>query len=249
MKLTIRTLFTVLLALLVGATLASGQTKAVKPAEVSKSRGALIEATQEYKANTQQLGQLQQEELAGAKAKAEDIRQLVAEGIVARAELDQAEQSLAALEAKLAGNQQQIAAADQMIADIKAADELAKRQLVAALAHPQPKRGSLLTPTILRYGGTSNWTLSHLTNIQVFFQSRFGRTLPISTIGQSATHNQLRYDHRNAVDVALHPDTVEGQTLINYLRSQGIPFLAFRGAVPGVSTGAHVHIGHPSHRL
>lgn len=226
--------------------MASGQTKTN---QLSESRSELIEATQEYKANTQQLGQLQEEELTNAKARTGELRQLVAEGIVARVELEQAEQSLSALEAKLAASRQQIEAADQMIAEIQAADELAKTQLRAALATTQPKRGSLLTPTILRYGGTANWSLSHLTNIQVFFNSRFGRSLPISTIGQSATHNQLRYDHRNAVDVALHPDTVEGQTLINYLRSQGIPFLAFRGAIPGVATGAHVHIGHPSHRL
>jgi hypothetical protein len=245
-KLLIRTSFTALLTLLVSVGMASGQTKTN---ELSESRSELIEATQEYKANTQQLGQLQEEELTNAKARTGELRQLVAEGIVARAELEQAEQSLSALEAKLAASQQQIEAADQMIAEIQAADELAKTQLRAALANPQPKRRFLLTPTILRYGGTANWSLSHLTNIQVFFNSRFGRSLPISTIGQSATHNQLRYDHRNAVDVALHPDTVEGQTLINYLRSQGIPFLAFRGAIPGVATGAHVHIGHPSHRL
>ena len=29
----------------------------------------------------------------------------------------------------------------------------------------------------------------------------------------------------------------------------GIPFLAFRGAVPGKATGPHIHIGFPSHRF
>ncbi|HEU4371096.1 MAG TPA: hypothetical protein VFV05_22990 [Methylomirabilota bacterium] len=33
------------------------------------------------------------------------------------------------------------------------------------------------------------------------------------------------------------------------LRANGIPFLAFRAASPGVATGAHVHIGEPSARL
>ena len=264
MKLFIRTFVTALLTLVITSSLANGQTHlpktnaaktnvaakanaTAKTNELSKSRSDLIKATAEYKANTRHLGQLQEAELTRAKTRTEELRQLVAEGIIAKAELEQAEQSIAAMEAKLAANRQQIAAADQMIAEVQAADELAKTQLRAALANPQPKR--LLTPTILRYGGTANWSLSYLSNVQAFFSSRFGRTLPISTIGQSATHNQLGYDHRHAVDVALHPDTVEGQTLINYLRSQGIPFLAFRGAIPGVATGAHVHIGHPSHRL
>jgi len=101
----------------------------------------------------------------------------------------------------------------------------------------------------MRYSGVSNFALTNLASVQNFFATKFGRALPTSAIGQSATHNQLGYDPRNAVDVALHPDSAEGQALIDYLRSQGIPFLAFRGAVPGVATGAHIHIGSPSHRL
>jgi hypothetical protein len=73
--------------------------------------------------------------------------------------------------------------------------------------------------------------------------------LPTSAVGQSVTHNQLGYDHRNAVDVALHPDSSEGKALISYLQNQGIPFLAFRAAIPGVATGPHIHIGSPSRRL
>jgi predicted nicotinamide N-methyase len=59
----------------------------------------------------------------------------------------------------------------------------------------------------------------------------------------------MRFDHRNAVDVALHPESVEGQSVLNFLRQAGIPFIAFRAAVPGAATGAHIHIGKPSPRL
>ena len=59
----------------------------------------------------------------------------------------------------------------------------------------------------------------------------------------------MGFDHRHAIDVAVHPDSPEGQALIFYLRGEGIPFLAFRQAVPGSATGAHIHIGRPSHRL
>lgn len=229
--------FIATLPLLLSGGLASAQTKApTTPNELAKSRNQLIEATREYKANTEQLGRLQEEELTRATARVDELRQLVAEGIVAKAELEEGEQSLAALQAKLSTTRQQIAAGDQMIAEIQAAEELARTQSPALLArpvlgksggyaeHPQSGRGpasALVTPTILRYRGAASWSLTHLSNIQVFFTTRFGRTLPISAIGQSAAHNQLGYDHRNAIDVALHPDSVEGQTLMNYLRSQG----------------------------
>jgi hypothetical protein len=58
----------------------------------------------------------------------------------------------------------------------------------------------------------------------------------------------LHFDHRNAIDVALHPDSKEGRSLLEYLRQAGIPFIAFRNAVPGAATGAHIHIGKPSPR-
>jgi hypothetical protein len=55
-------------------------------------------------------------------------------------------------------------------------------------------------------------------------------------------------DHRNALDVAVHPDSSEGQALMTWLRTHGLSYLAFRAAVSGESTGAHVHIGEPSPR-
>ena len=78
--------------------------------------------------------------------------------------------------------------------------------------------------------------------------SQFGRTLPISAFGQTGFHDRLRFDHRNAVDVALHPDSPGGRVLLNKLRIMGVPFIAFRHAVPGIATGAHIHVGKPSKR-
>ena len=48
--------------------------------------------------------------------------------------------------------------------------------------------------------------------------------------------------------LALHPESAEGRSVLNYLRQAGIPFIAFRNAVPGAATGAHIHIGKPSPR-
>ena len=51
------------------------------------------------------------------------------------------------------------------------------------------------------------------------------------------------------MDVGINPTSTEGQALIAYLQANGIPFGAFRQAIPGVATGPHIHIGMPSHRL
>ncbi|HWO02110.1 MAG TPA: SH3 domain-containing protein [Blastocatellia bacterium] len=85
-------------------------------------------------------------------------------------------------------------------------------------------------------------------DIKSFVSSKFGRTLPVSAFGQTRLHNHLGFDHRNGVDVALNPDSPEGQALLAKLRGFGIPYIAFRRAVPGVATGAHIHIGNPSPR-
>ena len=85
-------------------------------------------------------------------------------------------------------------------------------------------------------------------DIKGFVVSKLSRTLPISAFGQTGLHNRLGFDHRNAVDVALNPDSPEGQKLVNKLRSFKIPFLTFRHAIPGVATGAHIHVGRPSPR-
>jgi hypothetical protein len=130
---------------------------------------------------------------------------------------------------------------------MKKADELAKvkQQLVKPTSMPLNFNQ---TATILR-STAGSWSITNLSSIQQFFSNAFGRSLPTSAVGQSTTHNQLGWDHRNAVDVGLHPDSTEGRALIAYLQNAGRPFLAFRAAIPGLATGPHIHIGSPSHRI
>ncbi|MFY9608452.1 MAG: hypothetical protein WAU45_07545 [Blastocatellia bacterium] len=85
-------------------------------------------------------------------------------------------------------------------------------------------------------------------DIKRLFASKFGRTLPVSAFGQTNLHSRLGFDHRNGIDVALHPDSLEGRAFLARLRGLRIPFIAFRRAVPGVATGAHIHVGNPSPR-
>ena len=164
------------------------------------------------------------------------LRQLYSEGLIARIELEKAEQELTAANARV--------------------EETRKAQELAAKAQELANTKTLVKPTSMSLNRTNvmrstvgSWSIANLAVIQQFFSQTFGRALPTSTIGQSATHNRMGWDHRNAVDIGLHPESAEGRALIAYLQNAGIPFLAFKGAIPGVSTGPHIHIGNPSHRL
>jgi hypothetical protein len=112
-----------------------------------------------------------------------------------------------------------------------------------------PVNGYSETAELVHFNGGFRWSLKEASQIERFFAQKFGRSLPIAAKGQSATHNRLGFDHRDAMDVALHPDSAEGKVLINQLRKAGIPFIAFRNAIPGASTGPHIHIGKPSSRI
>jgi hypothetical protein len=93
-----------------------------------------------------------------------------------------------------------------------------------------------------------DWSLADAKKVQNFFFTKFGRPLPTSAFGQSEIHDRWGLDHRQGMDVGLHPDSEEGIALVNFLRTEKIPFLVFRHAIPGVATGPHIHIGRPSHR-
>jgi hypothetical protein len=244
--------FLAILMLLIASGVAKAQTQSTTAGnELTQSSANLVRTTQEYRARSAELVGIQEQEVNKASAKLDELRQLVAEGLVAKSELEVSEQSLATLREQLEATRKQIVDSDHMIAAIQAEQELAKAQAsIAPIKMTSKPYGAMITsPTLLRYNGTAAWSIGNLGSIQSFFSASFGHSLPTSAVGQSATHNRLGYDHRNAVDVALHPDSAEGKALINYLENQGIPFLAFRAAVPGVATGPHIHIGSPSHRI
>jgi hypothetical protein len=56
----------------------------------------------------------------------------------------------------------------------------------------------------------------------------------------------MGFDHRGRFDVAVGPSQPEGVWARRYLTEKHVTFLAFRSAVPGQATGAHIHIGPPS---
>jgi len=211
--------------------------------DIAAAKTELIKATTEYKSSLATLVSMYEAELKSAQAQLETRKQLFAQGIISKKELDDSEKKIVEAQAKINGSQKQMAEADDLIAESSVIDD------------DEPSRTPNLTgrytatSALIRYTGTAHWALADAAKVGSYFISRFGHQMPISAYGQTATHDRLGFDHRNSVDVAVHPDSAEGQSLMAYLKSAGIPFIAFRHAVSGSATGAHIHIGYPSHRI
>ena len=118
------------------------------------------------------------------------------------------------------------------------------RQRVLRIEHPKPEGEAAAAAAPAK----TKWSLAEATKVEKFFVTKFKKPLPTSAFGQSDLHTRWGLDHRNGMDVGLHPDSVEGRALIEFLRAESIPFLVFRGPIPGVATGPHIHIGNRSSR-
>lgn len=232
-------LLVITLSTLLAVSSASAQTAPSPVPTPEQSATSLIGPVQNAKAEGEELLRLLEDEQKSASDSLAQLRQLYAEGLIARVELEESEHNLAAIQAKIEEIRNQIANSDRL-AEIQKLENLAKTNpaLIKPTLLPVNLKPLNLkkTSSVLRSQSTATWSIANLSSIRQFFSSTFGRALPTSAVGQSATHNRLGYDHRNAVDVALHPDSLEGRTLIGYLQAAGIPFLAFRSAIPGVAT-------------
>ena len=213
--------------------------------DLSKLHDNYIKATKEYKASLEKLLALYQASARKTEERVAQSQKLFADGLISQRDVDQSERALADANLKVAEVQTQISGADTQIA--QALVEIEGDKQIARLG--PARKGSLIkTTSFIRYTGAGAWVLSQAGKVEAFFQQTFKRPLPIAVFGQGAIHNQWHLDHRNAMDISLSPDGPEGQALMEFLRSNGIPFSAFRGAIPGVATGPHIHIGSPSHR-
>jgi hypothetical protein len=200
---------------------------------------ALVRAVRDHQAALGRLLELQTKEVARAEAEVLRRRELAARDLIARADVIDAETQATAARARADETTAEIARADTLVTEAQAAVALAR-------VPPPPPGVELRTDTHVVFGGGSRWSLTRVPAIEQFFATRFGRSLPVSAYGQTPLHDRLGFDHKNALDVAVHPDTPEGKVLLDYLRKERIPFIAFRSAERGAATGAHVHIGAPS---
>lgn len=212
----------------------------------TKSRENLVEASQTYRESLDRLLTLQQGDVKRATEVVAKRKSLLELGVIAKRELEEGETALQEAQKKAEETHQRINEVEQLVAEVMAAEQIAN-QPVETEPTINVQRPRVM---LVRYIGRSYWALGDtLTKVDFFFRSRFGRPLPVSAYGQTETHNRLNFDHSNALDVAVHPDSAEGQALQAFLRAEGISFIAIRGAIAGSATGAHIHIGAPSKRL
>jgi len=169
------------------------------------------------------------------------LRKAYAAGEVGRERVAEAEQSFIAALRRLHELRHSVTEADIAITEAVLGEKVLRLPVL-------PRGGFAETAELTRFNGAGQWTLKDAPRIERYFTGKFGRSLPVTAMGQSQTHRRLGFDHRDSMDVGLHPDSIEGRTLIEFLRQSGIPFLAFRQAVPGSATGPHIHIGRPSAR-
>jgi hypothetical protein len=235
-------------AIIIGVALWAAPVAAQRGAPARSMAELAAEATRTtraYRATLERALPIQEAQVRDALAVLEERRQLHEVGVLSAPYVEQAERDLATAERDLLDTQ---AALDEVERLLERLDfETALQERLARLS-PLPRGGYEDAAMLVRFNGTARWSLRDVPALAQRFADVFGRSLPISSFGQTKVHDQLGLDHRNAIDVPVHPDSAEGRWLMQYLREAGIPFIGVRGTVPGASTGAHVHVGMESPR-
>lgn len=172
------------------------------------------------------------------------VQKLVDAGVMARGEM-------AALEEELETRRLTVDLARSRARLLEELVEMARREQQAAEQRQGAAEAarSSESPAMERYDGDRLFTPNDLKAVSLAFEKKFKTPLPISANGETTLHRAMGFDHRGRVDVALSPDQTEGVWLRTYLEANEIPYYAFRSAVPGKATGAHIHIGPGSTKL
>jgi hypothetical protein len=207
--------------------------------DLEGARSLLVGATREYRASLERLLSIQEVTATRTGDAAAKLHQLHERGFVSRRELEEGERSAADAHNQLSATRRRLTQTDTVLAETLAAIELTRAATATVVT----------TSTVIGARDGPDLTAAAVRDLDRFFVSRFARPLPVSALGQTPVHDRLGIDHRHALDIAVHPDSEEGRAVIAYLQRQHIPFLAFRGMVPGASTGAHVHVGRTSARV
>jgi hypothetical protein len=232
---------------LLALSLAGGQGSAEAPAKppnrLEKAASDVIAATMNYRAALQRVLAIYERDLGRRNELAELRQDLYERGVLSRRELDEGKQAQAKAQRNVDDTRQAIGDTDRMLLEAHVAAALARLT-------PLPRGRYEETSGLARFNGPAAWSLVQGTpRLQQFFLATFGRGLPISAFGQTPLHERMGFDHRNALDLAVHPDSAEGRALTAHLRAEGIPFIAAWGAIPGSTSGAHIHVGQPSPRM
>lgn len=171
------------------------------------------------------------------RARVNRYRKLLDEGVIARGEISSLEDELHFRETALALAQHRA----ELFEELAAA---ARREAILESAAASE------IPLMTRFDGSGRFDESKdLKPLETAYFKRFSQPLPISADGETAVHKALGFDHRGRVDVAVNPTAPEGRWILQYLEAKKIPYFAFRAAVRGQATGAHIHIGPGSIRI
>ena len=212
-------------------------------AELRQRAADIVVTLKEYRASLETLLAIYEKNLPKAIERRDQRQEFYNRGIISRRELEEAENAVTTAQQKIDGTRREIAAVDHAIAEATTARALAGLS-------PLRKGGFEQTAVLIRFNGAAAWSLKAGTaKLQEFFTARFHHPLPVSAYGQTPLHDRMGFDHRDALDIAVHPDSIEGRALMDYLREAGIPFIASWGAVSGAASGAHIHVGQPSPRI
>jgi hypothetical protein len=128
-------------------------------------------------------------------------------------------------------------------------DLLQMARVEESLAQARSLDLAKLQNVMIRYEGAAPFDLALMKKIGDAYQLHFHQELPISAVGQTLVHQQLGFDHRGRVDVAINPDTTEGLWLRHLLETKHLSYIAFRSSLLGSATGPHIHIGPGSLRV
>jgi hypothetical protein len=210
---------------------------------LEKAAADVTAATQAYRLSLERVLAVYERDLAQRAELAELRQDLFERGVLSRREFEEGQKAYSQAQRNVQETRAAIEEADRILTEARMTEALARLT-------PLPRGSYEETRGIARFNGPGVWSLqSDAPRLQQFFMARFGRALPISAFGQTSLHNRMGFDHRNALDVAVHPDSPEGRAIMDYLRAQGIPFIAAWGPVPGSASGAHIHVGQPSPRI
>lgn len=228
---------------LLDTSLGATQTGAQAPSRLEKAASEVIAATLNYRATLERVLRIYERDLARQAELAELRQDLFEREVLSKREFEESQRAQAETQKNVDETRASIADADRMLTEARMAEALARLTPLARGDYEE-------TAGLVRFNGVAAWSLALDTpRLRQFFLARFGRALPISAVGQTTLHDRMGFDHRNAMDLAVHPDSAEGRALMQHLRAHGIPFIAAWGAIPGSTSGAHIHVGQPSPRI
>lgn len=175
-----------------------------------------------------------------AQAEVDRGRALIAEGVAPKEYCADSEAELARRAQALDQAKHRAALLDEIVAMVRVEIET------------QPRGAKFAGPGVAEEfvdGAHGLLTAKDMKSLTLAFEKKFDKPLPVSARGETAVHRALGFDHTGRIDVALMPDSTEGKWLRAYLETNDIPYYAFRVAIAGKATGAHIHVGPGSARL